>query len=588
MHGMTMIWWYASPILSGLAIYMAPLMIGSRDMAFPRLNAFTYWTYLFSGILLYVSPLLGQAPHGGWFAYAPYADVPFSPGYGMDFFNTALVLLTISTTGGAINFIVTILRLRAPGMVISKMPLFLYSTLTISFVVLFSLPSLTAANIFLELDRRWGFQFFKTAHGGNVLLWQQVFWFFGHPWVYDAQVFASIAEGRGKGMPALGHKDSRAANLETGRVHKVAEHAEGASSAKSSASAPRERGKRVTSRKGKWWMTGRCIPVALLLLLLPSCQSARSTLHPGGPAAGNIAWLEWTALITFCIVSFIMWALLLWTVTRKRGSLAEHAPWNTGGGQAWIAIGGFAIPFVVLCSLFVLGLVLLRSFPIHEGAKVHPTIRVIGHQWWWEIHYIAQPASRQFTTANEIHIPVGKPIDIELDSADVIHSFWIPRLHGKVDLNPGQRNYIRIQADAPGNYSGQCAEYCGEQHAHMQLLVVAQSEQDYEAWYRNQLNPAQEPEGAEAIHGRDVFVAAACAFCHEIRGTDAHGHVAPDLTHLASRQGIASKSYANNKANLAGWVVHAQSLKPGSEMPDLAVFNGPDLRALVEYLQQLK
>ncbi len=184
MHGMTMIWWYASPILSGFAIYMAPLMIGSRDMAFPRLNAFTYWTYLFSGILLYISPLLGQAPHGGWFAYAPYTDVPFSPGYGMDFFNTALVLLTISTTGGAINFIVTILRLRAPGMAVSKMPLFLYSTLTISFVVLFSLPSLTAANIFLELDRRWGFQFFKTAHGGNVLLWQQVFWFFGHPWVY--------------------------------------------------------------------------------------------------------------------------------------------------------------------------------------------------------------------------------------------------------------------------------------------------------------------------------------------------------------------------------------------------------------------
>ena len=184
MHGMTMIFWYASPILSGFGVYLVPLMIGSRDMAFPRFNAFTYWTYLLSGVLLYISPFLGQSPHGGWFAYVPYTNVPFSPGWGMDFYNTSLVLLTISTTGGAINFIVTILHLRAPGMAVSKMPLFLYSTLTVSFVTVFALPSLTAANIFLELDRRWGTHFFDVAHGGNVVLWQHLFWFFGHPWVY--------------------------------------------------------------------------------------------------------------------------------------------------------------------------------------------------------------------------------------------------------------------------------------------------------------------------------------------------------------------------------------------------------------------
>jgi cytochrome c oxidase subunit I len=184
MHGMTMIFWYASPILSGFGVYLVPLMIGSRDMAFPRFNAFTYWTYLLSGVLLYISPFLGQAPHGGWFAYVPYTNVPYSPGWGMDFYNTSLLLLTISTTGGAINFIVTILHLRAPGMAVSKMPLFLYSTLTVSFVTVFSLPSLTAANIFLELDRRWGTHFFSVAHGGNVVLWQHLFWFFGHPWVY--------------------------------------------------------------------------------------------------------------------------------------------------------------------------------------------------------------------------------------------------------------------------------------------------------------------------------------------------------------------------------------------------------------------
>ena len=184
MHGMTMIFWYAQPILSGFAVYVIPMMIGARDMAFPRFNAFTYWAYLFSGILLYISPFMGQAPNGGWFAYVPYTTQQYSPSWGMDFYNTSLILLTVSTVGGAINFIVTILRLRAPGMAISKMPLFLYSTLTISFVTLFSLPSLTAANLFLELDRRWATRFFDPAHGGSVVLWQHLFWFFGHPWVY--------------------------------------------------------------------------------------------------------------------------------------------------------------------------------------------------------------------------------------------------------------------------------------------------------------------------------------------------------------------------------------------------------------------
>ena len=184
MHGVTMIFWYAAPILSGFAVFLVPLMIGARDMAFPRLNAFTYWTYLFSGIFLYIAPVIGQAPHAGWFAYVPYTLTLYSPGLGMDIYALALIFLTISTTGGAINFIVTILRLRAPGMAISRMPLFLYSTLTISFVILFALPSLTAACIFLELDRRWGTHFFNIANGGSTFLWQQLFWFFGHPWVY--------------------------------------------------------------------------------------------------------------------------------------------------------------------------------------------------------------------------------------------------------------------------------------------------------------------------------------------------------------------------------------------------------------------
>ncbi len=184
MHGVTMIFWYASPILSGFSNYLVPLMLGSRDMAFPRLNAFTYWSFLFSGLLLYASILFGEAPHAGWFAYVPYAGQRYSPGVGLDFYAISLLFLTISTTAGAVNAIVTIARHRAVGMSVGKMPLFMYSTLTTSASIIFSLPALTVACVFLELDRRWNFHFFDPGKGGSALLWQQLFWFFGHPWVY--------------------------------------------------------------------------------------------------------------------------------------------------------------------------------------------------------------------------------------------------------------------------------------------------------------------------------------------------------------------------------------------------------------------
>lgn len=184
MHSVTMIFWYALPILAGFGNYLVPLMIGCRDMALPRLNAFGYWTFLFSGLFLYSSLLLGQAPHAGWFAYTPYTLDKYSPGLGMDFYALALIFLTVSTTAGAVNFLVTIFQLRAPGMSVSKMPLFMYSSITTYASVLFSLPALTAACMFLELDRKWGFHFFDVPHGGGTLLWQQLFWFFGHPWVY--------------------------------------------------------------------------------------------------------------------------------------------------------------------------------------------------------------------------------------------------------------------------------------------------------------------------------------------------------------------------------------------------------------------
>jgi cytochrome c oxidase subunit 1/cytochrome c oxidase subunit I+III len=222
LHGVTMIFWYASPMLSGFGNYLMPLMLGARDMAMPRLNAFSYWTFLLSGLFLYSSLLLGQAPHAGWFAYAPYTLQEFSPGRNMDFYALALIFLTISTTVGAINFLVTIARLRAPGMTLSRMPLLMYSTGTTAALVVIALPALTIACLFLLLDRQWGTHFFDTSLGGSPLLWQHLFWFFGHPWVYiiflPATGMVSVMLPAYARRPVVGYGWIAAATMLTGLV----------------------------------------------------------------------------------------------------------------------------------------------------------------------------------------------------------------------------------------------------------------------------------------------------------------------------------------------------------------------------------
>ena len=184
MHGITMIFWYAAPVLSGFSNYMWPLMLGARDMACPRANALSYWTFLMSGVFLYTSALVGQMPDKGWFAYAPLTETAYSPGLNMDFYAIALTFLSVSTTVGAINFIVTLFKTRAPGMSVNRLPIFVWGTLTTSFSVIAAAPALTAACVLLYLDRRFGAHFYDAAFGGSALLWQHLFWSFGHPWVY--------------------------------------------------------------------------------------------------------------------------------------------------------------------------------------------------------------------------------------------------------------------------------------------------------------------------------------------------------------------------------------------------------------------
>jgi cytochrome c oxidase subunit 2 len=333
-----------------------------------------------------------------------------------------------------------------------------------------------------------------------------------------------------------------------------------------------------------------------------ACDSPQNFMSStGGPAARELASLGWQALVAFGAATLATWILIVWLAFRRRGTLAEHAPVDANRGQGWILIGGFAIPLAVLAALFISMIDSMASSPIQhtDGAGAHgspetramghgPDIRVAGQRWWFEAEYHPGAGSHQVFVPNEIHVPVGRPVDIELETRDVIHSFWIPKLHGKVDLVPGLTNRIRILATRPGRYSGQCAEYCGLEHARMRLVVVAQEESDYQAWLAGQREPALAPDSELAAQGRDVFMSTACPICHTVRGTEARGRVGPDLTHFASRKTFAGGAFENNTANLQAWITNAQSLKPGSQMPNLTQFSGADLRAITTYLQGLR
>jgi cytochrome c oxidase subunit 2 len=320
---------------------------------------------------------------------------------------------------------------------------------------------------------------------------------------------------------------------------------------------------------------------------------------PAGPAAHTLAQLGWLVLGVFTLISVLMWALLLLVIRRPQGTLAEHAPWNARGDLTWVSLGGFIGPSLILGVIFVISLVTMSAVPA-SGAhgpeemtngmhqSMSPAIQVIGHQFWWEVRYPANGADQEIVTANEIHLPVGRMVEIQLISRDVIHSFWVPQLHGKVDLIPGVDNRIRLQADNPGLYHGACAEFCGRQHAHMLLLVSADADADFDAWKAQQRAAAPPPQMPEAVLGQQMFMKHECAICHAIRGTEAKSQVGPDLTHVAGRRGIAANAFWNNTGNLEAWVTHAQSLKPGSAMPDVTAFNGDELRALVAYLQSLR
>jgi cytochrome c oxidase subunit 2 len=322
------------------------------------------------------------------------------------------------------------------------------------------------------------------------------------------------------------------------------------------------------------------------LLLAPTvagcAENDQSTLSPKSSASDQIARLWWVMLIASAVIFGVVLVLLFVAVLRRRG--AEQAAPTTGRGGLWIpAVGGIAIPIVVLAALFALTLQTLPKTSPASASATGLTVEVVGRQWFWDVSY----PGRGVRTANEIHVPVGIPVNVEVSSGDVVHSFWVPELNRKIDMIPGQTNRVTLEADRAGTYRGQCAEFCGLQHAHMAFYVVAEPKAKFDAWVARESRPAPPPSTQELERGQQVLLGSACVYCHTIDGTNATGRIGPDLTHVASRLSLAAGLLPNSKGYLGGWILDPQHFKPGNKMPGTDL-SGSELQALLAYLESLK
>ena len=307
----------------------------------------------------------------------------------------------------------------------------------------------------------------------------------------------------------------------------------------------------------------------------------QSALHPAGPGAASISSLWWLMFWTCTIVYVLVMLALVFAVRRRSGTEApsERTLLRSVAGAS-------AATIVILFGLLFASVVTGRAIG-SLGSAEGLVVNVTGNQWWWDLEYHNPDPSLRVRTANELHIPVGRQVRMQLKSNDVIHSFWVPNLHGKMDLIPGRQTVLWLQADTPGVYRGQCAEYCGLQHAHMAFSVIAESPDAFERWLTAQRATAAPPVTPEQQRGLDVVERGPCAMCHTVRGTAAGGRTAPDLTHLATRSTIAAGTAANTRGYLAGWIVDPQHLKPGAKMPATGL-SAEELQAVLAYLETLK
>jgi cytochrome c oxidase subunit 2 len=276
---------------------------------------------------------------------------------------------------------------------------------------------------------------------------------------------------------------------------------------------------------------------------------------------------------------------LLWAALRRRDQVASESA-DTDRSMRTTVLAATVLTAVIIFGFLVYDVAVGRSITANPG-KDALQIRVTGHQWWWEVQYRDSLPKNWVTTANEIHVPVGKRVVFELRSADVIHSFWPPNLSTKRDQIPGDENSVWFQADSAGVYHGLCAEFCGHQHAKMAFLLIAEPPAEFATWLARQRDTAMTPIDSLAKRGQEVFLTSTCVMCHTIAGTPAGSRIGPDLTHLASRQTIAAGTLPNTRGYLAGWVLNPQAFKPGAKMPATQL-DSADLQALLAYLESLR
>ena len=304
-------------------------------------------------------------------------------------------------------------------------------------------------------------------------------------------------------------------------------------------------------------------------------------LDPAGPYAGSIAFLTWVLLAMSAAVLLIVLAAL-WVAFFGKQRTRERL-----GGTAVIWAGGIALPIAVLTALLVWGLQMTSKLSEPLGQRADIRIQVTGEMWWWRVAYLDREGNLLFWTANEIHIPTGRTVQLELRSADVIHSLWVPRLSGKVDMIPGRVNVMNIQADERGVYGGHCAEYCGGPHALMGLVVVAQEPAEFRRFVaRSALR--ERVRIPTDTSGLQLFSQAGCAACHRIAGTDANGMVGPDLTFVGRRRTLGSGILPNNLGTMMAWISDSHAIKPGNRMPPYELLSADELQALALYLEQQK
>jgi cytochrome c oxidase subunit II len=330
---------------------------------------------------------------------------------------------------------------------------------------------------------------------------------------------------------------------------------------------------------------GRPVTAALLAFALAGCAGPQNMLLPQGPAAARIAdlwWLMFWVTTAICVlVALLLIGAMVQASRRARGVEVAAIP-----GAALVWGGGVLLPVVVLAVFLTTSLRVGAELREADRADAALTVEVIGHQYWWEIRY----PEYGIATANEIRMPAGRRVRFEVHAPDVIHSFWVPQLQGKIDMLPGRVNAITMVADKPGLFRGQCAEYCGEAHALMAFWVLAMEPSDFDAWAQRRAGPLPEPDDEEVLRGREVFFAAGCARCHATRGAPLQpviGAPGPDLTDFGGRLTIAAGTVPNNRGALAGWILDPDQVKPGSRMPP-TLLDPPALHALLVYLESLR